>query len=119
MPTILGTGVSDWPLVLAQRWVRYDSCQDYLTRLKDKDPLLEQGGSKSLLETHYGRIEKCSAELYQRIFTPFDAEFNFDEASFRKMIDFQINAGVDVLWFLGWPEWGPVRIMISERRSLK
>ncbi len=50
MPTILGTGVSDWPLVLAQRWVRYDSCQDYLTRLKDKDPLLEQGGSKSLLE---------------------------------------------------------------------
>ena len=51
--------------------------------------------------------QKSFPGIISAIFTPFDEKFNFDEQSFRSLIEFQIKAKVDALWFLGSAGMGP------------
>jgi dihydrodipicolinate synthase/N-acetylneuraminate lyase len=51
--------------------------------------------------------KKTFPGIISAIFTPFDEKLNFDERSFRLLIDFQIQAKVNALWFLGSAGLGP------------
>jgi 4-hydroxy-tetrahydrodipicolinate synthase len=53
------------------------------------------------------------------IFTPFGENYEFDEDSFRKLIDFQIQGGVNALWFLGSAGMGPSLEMDVRKRVLE